>query len=484
MSSAKEYCREAIKIELFSLAFLPVWILFLGIIVVLIVDLLQRENAQNALVAVTTLFLAAAAFTVTLARGEDGGDLFLFGDFFMIFALFGLLSSIIVVFSAWRDMSMELDLGVFFALLLLANIGGILLAISRNFIPLYVGYELVSIPTYAMVAFRKKNRNAAEAGMKIFLLGALSSAFIIYGIAMFYGATGSFYFGAASLAGSGTFQFLAVGLIAAGASFKIGLVPFHFWIPDVYSGAPLSVVNFLAASTKKMAFAFVFQLFFFAMPDYSDLWGPLFAILATASMILGNVAASVQNRVMRILAYSTIAQAGYIAIGLATFAAAADTAVQVTAMRGILFHISAHILMKGAAIMTVLLIVISFGNDHIDNFKGLYHKSPIVGGSMALALFSLMGIPPLAGFFGKYFLFLSAVQADMTWLAIVGVIGSAISIYYYGRILRIMADQPDDKTELTSHPGITVMLVILSLFTVILGLFGESIVTLAEGIIG
>ena len=169
---------------------------------------------------------------------------------------------------------------------------------------------------------------------------------------------------------------------------------------------------------------------------------------------------------------------------MATFAAAADTAVQVTAMRGILFHISAHILMKGAAIMTVLLIVISFGNDHIDNFKGLYHKSPIVGGSMALALFSLMGIPPLAGFFGKYFLFLSAVQADMTWLAIVGVIGSAISIYYYGRILRIMADQPDDKTELTSHPGITVMLVILSLFTVILGLFGESIVTLAEGIIG
>ena len=466
-------------------AFAPTWALFTGIVLILIADILFREKAKEYIVIISTLTLvASAALTRLVAYQQPGGSLFLFEEFYLAFSLFGLISSIIVVIASWNDLEIELDLGVFYSLLLLANIGGLLIASSQNLIPLYLGYELVSIPTYAMVAFRKKNRNAAEAGMKVFLLGALSSALIIYGLALFYGATGSFEFGSGILTGANTLGIASIALIAAGCSFKIGLVPFHFWIPDVYVGAPTSVVTFLAASSKKMAFAFVFQIFFFAMPALNSTSVLIFSILAAASMIFGNIAAVIQDKVMRILAYSTVAQAGYIAVAIVAYGAG-DFETKRTAITGILFHVSAHILMKGTALLVVLVIIKNFANDHINNFRGLYHTSPILSSTMAIALFSLMGIPPLAGFFGKYFLFLSAVQADFTWLAIIGIIGSAISIYYYGRILRIMADKPDEQSKnIDIHPAVYVMIILMTLLTVIFGVFGETIISLfRDGII-
>jgi NADH-quinone oxidoreductase subunit N len=477
-----------IKIEIFTLAWSPVYALLIGLIIILALDLFFRESAKDYIVFIATLTLVAAAGLVFDAKGSsDIGDLFKFGDFFMVFSLIGLLSSIIVVFTAWKDMTMELDLGVFFSLLLLANVGGIIIAASNNFIPLYLGFELVSIPTYAMVAFRKKDRAAAEAALKIFLLGALSSAFIIYGLAMYYGATGTLAFNAAVKEGSKTLQFAAVTLIAAGSGFKIGVVPFHFWIPDVYSGAPISVVNFLSASSKKMAFAFVIQLFFVGMAgaNFTEYWGVIFVVLATLSVVLGNAAAVIQTRIMRLLAYSTIAQAGYIVIGFAAYAAAegSNLGLQEAAMKGILLHIVAHVLMKGAAFAAVLLVVDSYGDDRIDNFTGLFHKSPLVASALAIAMFSLMGIPPLGGFFGKFFLFLSAVDADLTWLAIVGIVGSAVSIYYYAKVIRTMAEQPKDDVEIKSHPGIVVMLVILTLLTIGFGLFTNAIIDSAVDIV-
>ncbi len=407
-----------------------------------------EKKAKEYIVIISTLTLvASAALTRLVAYQQPGGSLFLFEEFYLAFSLFGLISSIIVVIASWNDLEIELDLGVFYSLLLLANIGGLLIASSQNLIPLYLGYELAFYSYICYGCFQKENRNAAEAGMKVFLLGALSSALIIYGLALFYGATGSFEFGSGILTGANTLGIASIALIAAGCSFKIGLVPFHFWIPDVYVGAPTSVVTFLAASSKKMAFAFVFQIFFFAMPALNSTSVLIFSILAAASMIFGNIAAVIQDKVMRILAYSTVAQAGYIAVAIVAYGAG-DFETKRTAITGILFHVSAHILMKGTALLVVLVIIKNFANDHINNFRGLYHTSPILSSTMAIALFSLMGIPPLAGFFGKYFLFLSAVQADYTWLAIIGIIGSAISIYYYGRILRIMADKPDEQSKI------------------------------------
>ncbi|MCE7734608.1 MAG: NADH-quinone oxidoreductase subunit N [Candidatus Heimdallarchaeota archaeon] len=484
--------KERIKITLSDAinTWSPFIILVVGILIVLMLDLFFREKAEKWVVGTTILVLVGDALFIigrNLDTASRNQDLFKFGHFFEFFAVIALLSSTIVVFSAWKDMNLEIDLGVFYSLLLLSNLGALLVASSQNFIPLYIGYELVSIPTYAMVAFRKKSKPSAEAAMKIFLLGALSSAIMIYGLSMYYGATGSFNFGTEALGDSHGLQLIAIALIAAGSGFKIGLVPFHFWIPDVYSGASVSVVNFLSASSKKMAFAFVFQIFFVGMPLWAEDWGILFAILATLSVIVGNIAAVVQDKLLRIIAYSTIAQAGYITMGIAAFGVGLennDTGLQESAMFGILFHIIAHVLMKGAAIAVILLVISSYdGDDNIENFRGLIHKDPLLGGSLAIALFSLMGIPPLAGFFGKFLLFLAVVEADLLWLAIIGIIGSAISVFYYARVIRIMVDKPEDKVEIVEFTPLKFMIVLLSILTMVMAIFSDDILTKAKDIV-
>jgi NADH-quinone oxidoreductase subunit N len=236
-----------------------------------------------------------------------------------------------------------------------------------------------------------------------------------------------------------------------------------------------------------MAFAFVIQLFFVGMAgaNFTEYWGVMFVVLATLSVVLGNAAAVIQTRMMRLLAYSTIAQAGYIVIGFAAYAAAegADAGLQLAAMKGIVLHIVAHVLMKGAAFAAVLLVIDSYGDDRIENFTGLFHKSPLVAATFSIALFSLMGIPPLGGFFGKFFLFLSAVDADLTWLAVVGIVGSAVSIYYYAKVIRTMTEQPVDDVKIKTHPGVIVMLVLLTILTIIFGLFTEQLVQSVETIV-
>lgn len=494
-----------ISLTVSLVAWLPFATLVFGILIVLLLDLIYRDQARNKVTNTTTLFLFLTSGIIIRWKSIASNlgvneaditttktDMFFYGNFFKFFALVGLLSSVIVVYSASKDLGLELDLGVFYSLLMLANLGGLLVASSRNLIPLYIGYELVSIPTYAMVAFRKRSKKSAEAAMKIFLLGAFSSAIIVYGLAMYYGATGTFNMNAPALPGSQRLQILAVTMIAAGSGFKIGLVPFHFWIPDVYSGASVSVVNFLSASSKKMAFAFVFQLFFFGMQFWYSDWGILFAILATGSILIGNIAALVQDRLLRIIAYSTIAQAGYITIGIASYAVGlerqaahpSDLTLLENSMYGILFHIIAHVLMKGAAIAVILLVMDSYEHDdHIDNFKGLLHKDPVLGGCFTLALFSLMGIPPLAGFFGKFFLFSAAVQADLTWLAMIGVIGSAVSIFYYARVIRIMVDKPEDTVEIKQYGPVRYVIILLTVLTIIMGLFADQIYQMAQHIV-
>jgi NADH:ubiquinone oxidoreductase subunit 2 (subunit N) len=200
-------------------------------------------------------------------------------------------------------------------------------------------------------------------------------------------------------------------------------------------------------------------------------------------MLLGNIAAVMQNNVMRILAYSTIAQAGYIVIGVAAYGATSNSEIQSAAMAGILIHVIAHVLMKGAVLIATFVIIDNFGSSDIIKFKGLFHKHPVFAATLAIGLFSLMGIPPTLGFTGKFFLFYSAVVADMMWLAIIGVIGSAISIYYYGRIMRIMTEKPDeDVGEVRVFLPILILLILMSVLTLVLSIFTEQIVDLATSI--
>lgn len=458
------------------IAFLPVQVLLLGVVCVLLADIYIKNRGFATAVTVLSLVGAIlAAFAEDLAGTSFTSDYLAFGTFYQAFAIIGLSASVIVAFSALSDLSFAEDIGVFYSLLLLSNIGGLLIAASTNFIPAYIGFELMAIPTYGMVAYKTRNRPAAEAAMKLFLLGALSSAIIVYGLSLLYGATGSLMYNTVTITGEVSgLQIAASIFLAAGTAFKLGLVPFHWWISDVYSGAPISVVNYLAAASKKMAFAFVFGIFLFGIPDWSDYWGPLVAAMAIITMVIGNAMATIQNRVMRIIAYSSVAQAGYISIALASFALSGDAAGQNVALTAGIIHIVAHVIMKGAAIAAVVVVVDSFGNDHIENFRGLIHKDVWVGGSLVLALFSLMGIPPLGGFIGKYLLFFAAVQTETALgfaLAAALVVGSVISIYYYARIVRIVVDDPTSDIPVKPNTPLRVLLVALSVLTIAFALF-------------
>ncbi|MCY3410856.1 MAG: NADH-quinone oxidoreductase subunit N [Candidatus Heimdallarchaeota archaeon] len=465
----------------FSIAWLPVYVIIVGIIINLVLDLWKREDARFWVASATALTIVATALSVIYVKDAASSALFNYGEFYVFFSLIGLLSSLIVVFVAWKDMSLELDIGVFFSLLLLANVGGMVIAAAQHMVALYVGYELVSLPSYAMAAFRKRDKSGAEAALKFFLLGALSSAILVYGLALYYGATGTFSMGATADPSSESLRLVAIILIASGSGFKIGLVPFHFWIGDVYSGAPSSVVTWLAASSKKMAFAFVMQLFFVGMKGWGTTWGGIFAVLAILSMLLGNIAAVIQTNVMRILAYSTIAQAGYIMIGFAVYGYAGN-ATAIAAMNGIGVQIIAHVLMKGAAIVSTFVIIDNLGSSELINFKGLFRKNKLVSWSMAIALASLMGIPPLMGFWGKAYLFLSSVSGGMTYLAYVGLVGSAISLYYYMKIINMMIQKPDDEVEIKVTTPIKITLVIMTSLTVLLPIFLERILVVIKAI--
>ncbi len=456
--------------EIVIKSFMPIYILMGGSILSLLMDwLLSEEKKKHALPSVTLLTLLLSAFSVwnhpdpTLFPGNP--SMFYFGNYYVFFALTSIVASIIVVLAAWKDMELELSLGVFYALLMLANIGIFVIGASNNLIPLYIGFEVLSISTYAMIGFRKKSRSAAEAAIKYFLLGALSSGIILFGMSLYYGATHTLQMNAsvaAALVSTGStpnaFGLFTMAVLVAGVSFKIAAVPFHVWVPDVYRGAPLSVTNFLAIGSKAGGFAFLFKLFFVALLTIKAGWAPVWAGLALLTMVIGNLAALPQTSVTRILAYSSIGHVGYILIAMVAFAdGSTDLAIV-----GALYHILANVFMKGTAFVVVLIVVLTRGGDTLDDFKGLGKRDPLVAFFMSIALLSLAGVPPFAGFFGKFFLFYAAVDSGNMYLAIVGIIMSATSLFYYARIIHVMYFyEPADDASNQPQPRFLVLLVAL-----------------------
>ena len=471
--------------ELF-LAFLPVIILIIGIILVLINDLLPKKD-RNVAAGISLLTLIATVIAVNFSfSGKLSSttqlyfaNMFEFGGFYRVFSTITLIASIIVIFSVWNEFDTLKDLGVLYSLLFLANAGGLLIASSQNLIPLNVGFELMAISTYGMVAYRskKKDRNAAEAAMKLFILGAFATSLTLFGMSYLYGATGSLQFNVVLVSivqDTDPLKILASLFMIAGASFKLGLVPFHWWLSDIYSGTPISIVNFLATASKKMAFAFVFQLFLFAVPAWNLFWGIPFAVISFFSMIVGNGLATVQNRITRILAYSTVAQSGYIIMALALAAQTQDVITKNLALTAGIIYIIAHVLMKSGVLLVVGVVVRTYGNDQIDNFKGLIYKDKILGISLAVGLMSLLGVPPLLGFFGKAFLFIIALTVgNFVGYALAAslVLGSVISAYYYFRILGIIIAKPVNDEKIRKFTPTYAILIVISILLIFSGLF-------------
>jgi proton-translocating NADH-quinone oxidoreductase chain N len=339
----------------------------------------------------------------------------------------------------------------FYCLVLFATFGMMGVASANDLILLFCAFELASLATFALAGFEKQDARSLEGAMKYFIIGAISSALMLFGISFVYGATGTTRIPAiaenAAFLAQNPIGLVAIVLLIAGFGFKMALVPFHMWAPDAYQGSPSVVSSLLAAGSKKMGFVAAFRVFILALPALQVDWQLAFTILAAVTMTFGNVVAVSQTSVKRMLAYSSLAQAGYIAM--------AFVVMTPMALTGGIFYTLAHAFMKGGAFIATAAVVWMVTSqktgdlitpDHLDNFKGLGKKMPLAALSMTVFVFALAGIPPTAGFMAKLVLFSSTIEAGMLWLAVIAVLNSALSLFYYARLVRYMYFlSPDGK---------------------------------------
>ncbi len=419
-------------------------------------------------------------------------DHFKVDDFSQLFKIVFVLTALIVslVSTSYFEEN-EPHQPEYFTLLLSSTLGMMVTASANDFLTIFIGIELSAFSSYAMVAFRKKDDQSTEAGAKYLLIGAFSSALSLYGISLLYAITGSLTFdgveafidGLNSGVIEGDFTeviFIASLFIMAGLGFKIAVVPFHAWAPDVYQGAPTPVTALLAAGSKAMGFVAVFRVFVFVLEAASEEWKLVLGIIALASMTTGNLAAISQNDVGRMLAYSSIAQAGYIMIAI--------PALSSEAMSGAIAHTLVHAFMKGGAFVVVGCVGAVGLGYNLDSYKGLAQRSQLLALSMTVCLLSLVGIPPFAGFISKFFLFYGTLKVGLAgenWLIIlvlVGVLNSALSLYYYLKIMRYMYLYDPESSEDIVFPN-TVRYIsfgILLLLAVIFPLYWESLFELCR----
>jgi NADH-quinone oxidoreductase subunit N len=407
----------------------------------------------------------------------------LFGSFFAIALL---LVSLMITASSWNYWKGRSNPAAYYSLILLSSIGMILIAYSTDLVMLLVAWELMSLPTYALAGFQKRDPVSNEAAIKYFMFGALSSALIVFAIGLVYGMTGTTNIGD-SIRAMTTLDpslmpvgLLAVALFVAGFGFKMGLVPFHMWLPDAYEGSPATIGGLLAAGTKKAGFAAALRVVVLGMFALNADWTLMLAILAVFTMTIGNLGAIMQRSVPRMLAYSSIAQAGYIMIGIA-LAPYSDQALS-----GSLFHIINHAVMKSAGFIAVAAVAITLASYSLEKYRGLGRRMPITAATLAIALLALAGVPPLNGFWSKLMLFGAAVNAGPAvewgpWLAIAGVLNSALSLGYYAWIMRkmYMEDAPDMSR--VKEPRATIGVLVFSVvFMVGFGIWHAPLIDFAS----
>ncbi|HQF16609.1 MAG: F(420)H(2) dehydrogenase subunit N [Methanosaeta sp. PtaB.Bin039] len=398
--------------------------------------------------------------------------------------------SLLVVIAAMSKYNGRKGGDEFFGLLLLATVGMMVVSSAIDIVTLFVGFELASLSTYALAGFDKSRKNL-EAAMKYFLFGSVSSAFMLFGFSLLYGMTGSTRIAeiaSVALADFSPAVLVALIFVIAGFAFKMALVPFHMWAPDTYEGAPPLVSALLAAGSKKMGFAAAFRILFVALVALRFEWYMAFAILAAVTMTLGNLVACWQNNVRRILAYSSIAQAGYIAIAVVVVGAGAGMStpdgysVPQFGLAGALLLILGHALMKTGAFIGTAQVADMVGKsgdtdpDDISNYAGLYKRAPITALCMAIFMLALAGIPPSAGYIGKFVLFGSAIYAGLVWLAVLAILNSALSLYYYLRIISYMYLKDPNGGRISEPKGYVLSLLVTLIGVLWIGLAPQGFI--------
>lgn len=477
--------------------FIPEIYLSVLFMLLIVIDLVVKGRKNNLLSAVTALGLAGAFYFIyqqhLLEAGEIFFGMYVLDEFALFFKYFFVLSGILAVLVSVADDQLNRQvrsIGEYYALIVAMVIGMIMMASSADLLMMFLSMELVGLTAYVLTGYLKNDPRSAEGALKYLVYGAVSSGLMVYGFSLIYGLTAETNIMkiSAELALHGydpLVMMLASLLILAGFGYKIGAVPFHFWSPDVYEGAPTPVTAYLSVGSKAAGFAVLMRFFFVAIPHggepFQDIagmdWLSLLIVISIASMIYGNVVALWQKNVKRLLAYSSIAHAGYALLGI--------IAMDELGTQATLFYLLGYLLMNIGAFYVVILISNRTGSENLEDYRGLGRKMPLAGAALTVFLISLVGLPPTIGFIGKLMIFsaLLAKGSVFIWLALIGVMTSVISLYYYMLIPLNMylreSQQPDeghDATGVVHQIGIAVLMIL----TIYFGLFFKPLLDFAK----
>ncbi len=369
--------------------------------------------------------------------------------------------------------------GEYYVLALFATLGMMVMISANHFLTIYLGLELLSLSAYAMVAMNRDSVVSTEAAMKYFVLGALASGLLLYGMSMIYGATGV----AERLYGGGvnkTVMVFGLVFLVAGLAFKLGVVPFHMWIPDVYHGAPTAVTLFIGSAPKIAAFAIVMRLLVNGLVTMAADWQAMLIILSVLSMAIGNLAAIAQTNLKRMLAYSAISHMGFMLLGITTGVVSGDARFALNAYSSAMFYVIAYVMMTAGSFGMILLLArAGFEAENIEDFKGLNKRSPWFAGMMLIMMFSMAGVPFFIGFFAKFSVLQAVVASGQLWLALVAVLFSLIGAFYYLRVVKVMYfEQPTDTSPLTAGLDMRILMSANGLAVAVLGAFPQVLMSL------
>ncbi|HKC43748.1 MAG TPA: NADH-quinone oxidoreductase subunit NuoN [Burkholderiales bacterium] len=452
---------------------------------ILVVDLYLPAARRGAVYALSQLTLAGCAVLTVLTYRATGGQVaHTFGDMFVADPMATVLKlvtylavSVCFVYSRQYLAERGMLRGEYFVLALFATLGMMVMISANSLLVLYLGLELMSLCLYSLIALNRDSTVSTEAAMKYFVLGALASGLLLYGMSMLYGATGTLNLEQiAQLIGAGKANRVAVvfGLVfvVAGIAFKLGVVPFHMWIPDVYDGAPTAMTLFIGAAPKVAAFAMAIRLLVNGLLDLAGDWQQMLVILSVLSMALGNLAAIAQSNIKRMLAYSTISHMGFVLLGLLAGVVGGNSRSAPDAYSAAMFYSIVYLLMSlGAFGMVLLMSRAGFEADNLADYKGLNQRAPWYAFMMLLVMFSLAGIPPTVGFYAKITVLVAVIKAGQVWLAVFAVLMSLIGAFYYIRIVKLMYfDEPESTAPIAPALDVRVFMSANGLAMLLLGI--------------
>ena len=478
-----------------SLQFFVPELLLVGFLaIILLADLVSRDGRPQPKLYAGLAVLGCAVATIGVIMSWSGEPRTLFmgmivhdtlGHFLRVIVLLSTL--VAVLLSATSPEIRSRRSAEYYALMLAVGFGACLMVTASHVAMIYLALEVVSIGSFILVALNKENLKSSEAGLKYVLYGGVSSAVMLYGLSLLYGATGRLHLFQIrevlfSSLGLDVTLLFALLLVLAGIGYKIASVPFHFWVPDVYEGAPTPITAFLSVTSKVAGFGLLIRFLFHGLTETgvslpSVDWPTLVAILSAVTMTLGNLGALAQKNLKRLLGYSSIAHAGYLLMGI--------VALNAEGLYAILFYAAVYLFMNLGAFLVIIALSEKLPSDDIDSYRGLGWRCGFPCVAMAIFMFALVGLPPTSGFTGKFFIFAAAIKANFIWLAIIGVLNAVISLYYYARIVKEMylATPPEDAANaepVTVSASHTALLWVMVIPTILLGIYFHPLLALAK----